>query len=98
MQQANFVSLSRFAVDKKKKKKKIMTIPKLFGSHKNTINAYLYFGTFAKTFDSPLAGVYVNNLKSSKAFDMFFNIASTKLWSSNYLKFNFYNKILNFKN
>ena len=56
-----------------------MTIPKLFGSHKNTINAYLYFGTFAKTFDSPLAGVYVNNLKSSKAFDMFFNIASTKL-------------------
>ena len=36
-----------------------MTIPKLFGSHKNTINAYLYFRAFAKTFDSPLAGVYV---------------------------------------
>ena len=36
----------------------------------------------------------LDNLKSSKAFDMFLNIASTKLWSLNYLKFNFYNKLL----
>lgn len=56
----------------------------------------MYFRIIAKAFDSPFSGGYKIREHNVvlKAFDKFPAIANSKLWSSNYLKVNSYENII----